>query len=101
MDVFQAVREGVYVGTLGAASTTTRSANPHLKMIFGYPLETAESLVQPFDLSRFVDPQARTLFIDPTERHKEAYKLLLKVYLACTQVCVCSLSTFSEMQLCK
>lgn len=29
---------------------------------------------------------ARTIFIDPTDKHKEAYKLLLKVYLACTQV---------------
>lgn len=68
MDAFQAVREGVFIGTLGAASTTTLSANPHLKTIFGYPLETAENLVQPFELSRFVDPQARTLFIERLDR---------------------------------
>ena len=79
MDVFQAVREGVYVGTLGAASTTTRSANPHLKMIFGYPLETAESLVQPFDLSRFVDPQARTLFIERLDREGQVTDHLLRL----------------------
>lgn len=66
--MFQAVREGVYIGTLGAASTTTIAANPHLKTIFGYPLETAETLVQPFDPSRFVDPQARTLFIERLDR---------------------------------
>ncbi|MDP2319292.1 MAG: response regulator [Acidobacteriota bacterium] len=68
MDVFQAVPEGVYVGTLGAASTSTISANPHLKAIFGYPPETAETLVQPFDISRFVDPEARTLFIERLDR---------------------------------
>ena len=68
MNAFQAVREGVYIGTVGAASTTTLAANPHLKAIFGYPLETAEALVQPFDVSRFVDPQARTLFIERLDR---------------------------------
>jgi len=79
VDVFQAVREGVYVGTLGATSTTTLAANPHLKMIFGYPLETAESLVQPFDLSRFVDPQARTLFIERLDREGQVTDHLLRL----------------------
>ncbi|MDP3717712.1 MAG: response regulator [Acidobacteriota bacterium] len=68
MDVFQAVPEGVYVGTLRAASTATLAANPHLKVIFGYPPETAETLVQPFDSSRFVDAEARTLFIERLDR---------------------------------
>ncbi|MEY4636306.1 MAG: Sensor protein ZraS [Acidobacteriota bacterium] len=66
--MFQAVPEGVYVGTLGAASTSTISANPHLKVIFGYPPETAETRVQPFDSSRFVDAEARTLFIERLDR---------------------------------
>ncbi|HEX4914994.1 MAG TPA: hypothetical protein VFV51_13595, partial [Vicinamibacterales bacterium] len=57
--LFNAVREGVYMGTLGAVGTTTLAANPHLKTIFGYAPDAAESLVQPFDASRFVDPQAR------------------------------------------
>ena len=47
------------MGTLGAMGTTTHGANPHLKEIFGYPPDAAESLVQPFDAGRFVDPQAR------------------------------------------
>ena len=79
MDVFQAVREGVYVGTFAAASTTTLSANPHLKTIFGYPLETAESLVQPFDISRFVDLQARTLFIERLDREGQVTDHLLRL----------------------
>ncbi len=68
MDPFQAVPEGVYIGTLRAASTSTISANPHLKTIFGYPPETAETLVQPFDSSRFVEAAARPLFIERLDR---------------------------------
>ena len=57
--LFEAVREGVYIGTIGADTTTTIAANPHLKLIFGYASETPESEVRPFDRERFVDPQAR------------------------------------------
>ncbi|HVZ22887.1 MAG TPA: ATP-binding protein [Vicinamibacterales bacterium] len=61
--LFEAVHEGVYIGTIGPASTTTIAANPHLKLILGYGSETAEADVRPFDVSRFVDPQARTALI--------------------------------------
>ncbi len=79
MDAFQAVREGVYIGALGAASTSTLAANPHLKTIFGYPLETAESLVQPFDSARFVDPQARTIFMERLDREGVVTDHLLRL----------------------
>ena len=62
--LFEAVHEGVYIGTIGLESTATIAANPHLKLIFGYPSETAENKVRPFDRDSFVDPQARASFIE-------------------------------------
>ena len=67
------------MGTLGSSSTVTLAANPHLKTIFGYPAETAEQLVQPFDTSRFVDPQARTLFIERLDREGYVTDHLLRL----------------------
>ena len=44
--------------------TSTIAANPHLKLIFGYPSETPEADVRPFDPERFVDPQARAALLE-------------------------------------
>ncbi len=77
--LFSSVREGVYMGTLSAAGTTTLAANPHLKMIFGYPEDAADSLVQPFDTSRFVDPLARGDFIDRLAREGSVAEHLLRL----------------------
>jgi len=57
--LFEAVHEGVYIGTISQASTSTIAANAHLKLIFGYASETPEADVRPFDGERFVDAQAR------------------------------------------
>ena len=62
--LFDAVLEGVYIGTIGAEKTTTIAANGYLKLIFGHPSETPDAQVRPFDADRFVDPQARVAFID-------------------------------------
>ena len=62
--LFEAVHEGVYIGTVGPRATTTIAANPHLKLIFGYASGAPESEVRPFDRERFVDPQARAALID-------------------------------------
>jgi two-component system cell cycle sensor histidine kinase/response regulator CckA len=62
--LFEAVHEGVYIGLLGPHDTTTLAANPHLKLIFGYAAEANDTQIRPFETSRFVDPQARTAFID-------------------------------------
>ena len=63
--LFQAVHEGVFIGTLtttGEGSTTV-AANPHLKMMFGYDADVAEDEVQPFAAARFADPAAQTAFL--------------------------------------
>ena len=62
--LFEAVHEGVYIGTIGLESTATIAANPHLKLIFGFPSETPEEKVRPFDRDSFVDPQARLSFVE-------------------------------------
>jgi len=77
--LFNSVREGVYMGTLGANSSSTLAANPYLKEIFGYPPDAAESLVQPFEASRFVDPEARNAFIERLDREGAVSDLLLRL----------------------
>jgi len=62
--LFEAVHEGVYIGTFAANSTSTIAANPHLKLIFGHAIESAEADVRPFDPDRFVDPHARAALVE-------------------------------------
>jgi signal transduction histidine kinase len=62
--LFEAVHEGVYIGTIGLDATVTIAANPHLKLIFGYASETAEADVRPFDRDHFIDPQSRTALVE-------------------------------------
>jgi signal transduction histidine kinase/CheY-like chemotaxis protein len=62
--LFEAVHEGVYIGTIAPDRTATIAANPHLKSIFGYGEETPEVEVRPFDEDRFVDPQARVALLE-------------------------------------
>ncbi len=62
--LFEAVHEGVYIGVLGPGSTTTLAANPHLKLVFGHAAGVPDADIRPFDPDRFVDPQARTAFLD-------------------------------------
>ena len=42
---------------------STLAANPYLKQMFGYPPETPETAVAPFDRERFVDADARESLI--------------------------------------
>ena len=62
--LFEAVHEGVYIGTLAPDTTATIAANPYLKLIFGYESDSPESDVRPFDIDRFVDPQARVALLE-------------------------------------
>jgi signal transduction histidine kinase len=62
--LFEALHEGVYIGTFGPEFTATIAANPHLKLVFGYPSEAAEDDVRPFERDRFVDPHARVALLE-------------------------------------
>ena len=66
--LFEAVREGAFVGLLKSASEgpggSTIAANPSLKAIFGYASDTPEIDVAPFAPDRFADPMARAPFLD-------------------------------------
>jgi signal transduction histidine kinase/CheY-like chemotaxis protein len=66
--LFEAVHEGVYIGSIGPSTTSTFSANPYLKLMFGYAADTPQEQVRPFEPETFVDPQARTGFLERLER---------------------------------
>ena len=65
--LFEAVREGVFIGALAppgvAGPDTTLAANPHLKLIFGYSVDAPETDVSPFAAERFVDAGARDALV--------------------------------------
>ena len=63
--LFEAVHEGVYIGTLSTsgAETTTTAANPHLRLMFGYGEDVQDHDVAPFADTKFTDPAARGAFV--------------------------------------
>lgn len=73
------LREGVYIGLLGETDTTTLVANPHLRLIFGWPDSLPLSEALPFDPSRFVDGQARMAFLHQLRRDGAAHDHLLRL----------------------
>jgi signal transduction histidine kinase len=77
--LFEAVHEGVYIGAIDADGTTTASANPHLKLMFGFAADTPEADVRPFEPDRFVDPQARDGFIARLQRDGSITDYLLRL----------------------
>ncbi len=77
--LFEAVHEGVYIGSLTQTASTTAAANPHLKLMLGYGPETAVEDVRPFDPDRFVDPQARRAFIARLTRDGAVTDYLLRL----------------------
>ena len=77
--LFESVHEGVYIGVLDAESTQTDSANPYLKLMFGYGAETPADEVRPFEIERFVDGQARDGFLERLERDRSVTDYLLRL----------------------
>jgi signal transduction histidine kinase len=81
--LFEAVHEGVYIGTIGSGAsgtTATLAANPHLKLIFGYDSDVPESDIRPFEADRFVDPHARNALLErlTADGAVSAYLLVLR-----------------------
>ena len=77
--LFEAVHEGVYIGTIEPDATSTIAANPHLKLIFGYASEAPECDVRPFDPDAFIDPQARSSFLERLTTDGAAADYLLRL----------------------
>ena len=63
--LFEAVHEGVFIGTLTEArlNGATHAVNTYLKAMLGYAPETPDASVAPFAAERFVDPAARVAFV--------------------------------------
>jgi signal transduction histidine kinase/CheY-like chemotaxis protein len=77
--LFEMVHEGVYLGTLTDEASTTHGANPHLKVMFGYPPDAPPMDVRPFDPARFVDPQVRTGLLERLRRDGGVTDFLLRL----------------------
>ena len=77
--LFEAVHEGVYIGLIEQGGTRTLSANPYLKLMFGYAAETPVDDVRPFDVERFVDVQARKSFVERLRHDNSLTDYLLRL----------------------
>jgi two-component system NtrC family sensor kinase len=77
--LFEAVHEGVYIGILTDAGSTTLAANPHLKLMFGFAADAAPAEVRPYDPDRFVDADARGGFMDRIQRDGAVADYLLRL----------------------
>jgi len=77
--LFEAVHEGVYIGLLGPRDNATIAANPYLRIMLGYPADTPEAALRPFDPDRFTDEGARTVFIDRLARDGAVTDYLLRL----------------------
>ena len=77
--LFESVHEGVYIGTVDGEASQTLAANPHLKLMFGFGVEADRADVRPFELERFVDPQARDGFLGRLQRDGAVTDYLLRL----------------------
>jgi signal transduction histidine kinase len=77
--LFDHVRVGAFVGILSDQGDRTLAVNSHLRMIFGYPIETEERDLSPFGLERFIDPLARPNLIARLGRDGSVADFLVRV----------------------
>jgi two-component system NtrC family sensor kinase len=84
--LFEAVHEGVYIGTIGPRDNITIAANPYFRIMLGYPPGTPEAGLHPFAPDRFTDEGARTVFIDRLARDGAVSDYLLRLRRADDEV---------------
>jgi signal transduction histidine kinase len=86
--LFEAVHEGVYIGKVEAADSATAprwgpaetlASNPHLRSILACPTALDERAVDPFDAGRFIDPDARAVFLDQLRAQGFVEDYLLRI----------------------
>jgi two-component system NtrC family sensor kinase len=77
--LFEAVHEGVYIGILDGPENATLSANPYLKLMFGFAADTPDAEVRPFEPDRFLDQQARDGFIERLGRDGAVSDYLMRL----------------------
>ena len=79
VNLFDGLREGVYIGLVGADSSATFAANPYLRLIIGWADDVPTAELRPFDLDRFVDPLAREGFLAQLRRDGAVQDHLLRL----------------------
>lgn len=77
--LFDQVPEGIFIGAIDAAGCMTRAANPYLKLMFGLAADTPDAEVRPFEQERFVDAQARDVFLERLGRDGTVRDYLLRM----------------------
>lgn len=63
VELFDGLREGIYIGLVGPDDTATLAANPHLRSLFGWAEDTPATDVRPLAAERFVDELGRADFL--------------------------------------
>src|SRR5450756_2834942 len=77
--LFDRIQVGAFIGILSDHGDRTVAANVRLRLIFGYPIETDEHTLLPFDLERFIDPLARPNLLDRLRHDGSITDFLVRV----------------------
>lgn len=77
--LFEAIHEGVYIGTHGPERDETIAANEQLRLMFGFSADALESELHPFAADRFQDPLARRAFLDRLAADGSVVSYLLRL----------------------
>lgn len=77
--LFDALHEGMYVGMHGPAGSITVAANPHLRLMFGWPADTLVANVRPIDPERFVDDTARRELLERLRQDGQVQAYLVRL----------------------